>query len=674
MRNILVTNALPYANGHLHLGHMLGYIQSDIWVRYQRMQNNQCYFVCGSDTHGTPVMLKAQKLGIKPEKLVEQMATAHLDDFMDFGISFDNYYSTHHELNRNLVETFYKQLKQANCITTKKIKQAYDPEKDMFLPDRYIKGQCPKCHALDQYGDSCEVCGSTYTTSDVINPISVLTGNTPVYRESTHYFFTLSKWADHLKNWIKNNPNLQPEIVNKLMEWFEAGLQDWDISRDAPYFGFQIPETKNKYFYVWLDAPIGYLASFKDLCNHLGLDFDQFWRKETSNEIYHFIGKDITYFHALFWPAILQAAGYQKPSGIFTNGFLSINGEKMSKSRGTFISARTYLNHLDAEYLKYYFASRLSSGIDDIDLNLQDFVTKVNGDLIGKVINIASRCAGFIHKHFNGRLSAQCMDNTLVEQFINAEKTIAKSYENREFAQAMRQIMALADQANQFIDFHKPWQLIKTEETKNQAHQVCSLGINLFKMLMVYLKPVLPEMVNRAELFLNTGNMEWRHIPELLLAHPINHFRPLLTRIKHQTINDIMAETQKLLNQENQQTNVNAQSTTLSELKSEISAEELAKIDLRIVKILEADYVKGADRLLRLNVDIGDTTKQVFAGIKANYTPTSLIGRYTVMVVNLKPKKMKFGLSEGMILAAEDSSGPCLLSPDENIPPGTRIN
>ena len=544
MREILVTNALPYANGHLHLGHMLGYIQSDIWVRYQKMRGNTCYFVCGSDCHGTPIMLHAKKLGIKPEKLAEDMTASHLSDFVDFEIEFDNYQSTHHPINQKLVEETYLKIQKAGYIKTKSILQSYDPQANIFLPDRYVKGTCPKCKAENQYGDSCEVCGSTYDPTDLIDPISVISGATPTQKESLHYFFTLQDLAEDISDWLKSNKKLQPEVINKLKEWLDGDLKDWDISRDSPYFGYKIPGTEDKYFYVWLDAPIGYLASFKDLCDTIGVDFDHFWKANNKTEVYHFIGKDIIYFHALFWPAILEAAGFRKPSGVFVNGFLTINGAKMSKSRGTFIQAKTYLNYLDPEYLRYYFASKLSSGIDDIDLNLEDFSQKVNADLVGKIVNIASRCAGFISKKFDDILSSNFADEALLNEFINEKGAILKDYENREFAAAIRKIMMLADKANQYIDFHKPWQIAKTEGNTPKVQEICSFGINLFKILITYLKPILPKVASASEQFLNVNDLDWDSINSPLYNHKIEKFKPLLNRIEKEKIDAILADSQ----------------------------------------------------------------------------------------------------------------------------------
>ena len=645
MRKILVTNALPYANGDLHLGHMLGYIQSDIWVRFQKLQGNVCIFVCGSDTHGTPIMLKAKSLGITPEEMVEKYSTNHLKDFSDFEIKFDNYHSTNNDLNKDIVENIYNRLNDKNLISTKDIAQAYDPEANMFLPDRFVKGTCPKCKAEDQYGDSCEVCGATYDPTDLINPKSVISGKTPIQKNSEHYFFDLPALEKNISNWISSNKNLQPEVANKLNEWFEQGLQSWDISRDAPYFGFAIPNTDGKkFFYVWLDAPMGYIASTKDYCNKNNVDFNKYWLAENqeNTELYHFIGKDIIYFHALFWPAILEATDHRTPTSVYANGFLTVNGKKMSKSRGTFIQARTYLDNLDPSYLRYYFASRLTSKIDDIDLNLEEFVTKANSDIVGKVVNIASRCAGFINKKFDATLSSEVFDTDLEKEFSNAHGDITKAFEQREFATAIRLIMGLADKANQFIDFHKPWSLAKEEGQEAKVHQVCSQGINMFKVLVSYLKPIIPSLAEKAQEFLNIEMNNWNDAPIFLKEHKINKFKPLATRIEKEKVDKILEDTQKMLATETP-------------------------------KVIEASHVEGADKLLKLILDLDGETKQVFAGIKSAYTPESLVGKHTVMVANLAPRKMKFGISEGMVLAAGDGKGIYILEPHEGAKAGMRV-
>lgn len=672
MRNILVTNALPYANGHLHLGHMLGYIQSDIWVRFQKLQGNQCHFVCGSDTHGTPIMLKAKQMNIRPEKLVEEMAKSHLEDFNEFEVEFDNYHSTHHKINQEIVSQVYETLKSNNLIESRMIEQAYDPKAEMFLPDRFVKGSCPKCKAEDQYGDSCEVCGATYDPTDLINPISVISGEKPIQKTSEHFFFKLSELSQPLQAWMKGNKALQPEIANKLKEWFEDGLQDWDISRDAPYFGFPIPGTnEQKYFYVWLDAPMGYIASFKDYCNKSGVDFQRFWHSDQS-ELYHFIGKDIVYFHALFWPALLQASGYRTPTSVFANGFLTVNGKKMSKSRGTFISARTYLNHLPAHYLRYYFASKLTPKIDDIDLNFEDFVQKANSDLVGKLVNIASRSAGFIHKKYDGMLSARMLDNALFNEFVEAQEKITLHYEQREFAHVVRIVMGLADKANQFVDTHKPWQLAKEAGNEQLVHDVCSQAINLFKVLIGYLKPIIPALAFKAEGFLRTQISDWNSVTMPLHNHKLAVFTPLVTRIEMQSIENILEDTKKMLAEQNP-TEAKVETKKSLDIAPEIGIDDFMKVDLRVAKIIEAEHVEGADKLLRLVLDIGGETRQVFAGIKSAYAPEDLVGKMTVMVANLAPRKMKFGLSEGMVLAAGDGKGIYILEPHEGAEAGMRV-
>tara|TARA_B100000795_G_scaffold22603_1_gene15051 strand:- start:468 stop:2129 length:1662 start_codon:yes stop_codon:yes gene_type:complete len=544
-RKILVTSALPYANGSIHLGHLVEYIQTDIWVRFQKMQGNECHYVCADDAHGTPIMLRAQSEGIEPEALIANVAKEHQADFKDFSIGFDNFHSTHSDENKALAQQIYLANRDAGHITTRTISQAYDPEKEMFLPDRFIKGECPKCGASDQYGDNCESCGATYTPTDLLNPISAVSGATPVTRESEHYFFKLANFESTLKSWITGG-HLQDEVSNKLNEWLESGLRDWDISRDTPYFGFAIPDAPDKFFYVWLDAPIGYLASFKHYCDRTGVDFDEYMKPDTTTEMVHFIGKDIIYFHALFWPAMLQGANFRLPNNIYAHGFLTVNGKKMSKSRGTFINARTYLNYLNPEYLRYYYAAKLSSGIEDIDLNFEDFQNRINSDLVGKVVNIASRCAGFINKRFEGNLSHSLSEPTLFEEFIGKSASIADKMENREFNHAMREIIGLADKANQYIDEKKPWALAKEEGQEQQVHDICTMGINLFRVLITYLKPVLPETAKQAESFLNISPLQWADIPNPILNHGINKFKPLMTRIesdKIQSIQDDSTET-----------------------------------------------------------------------------------------------------------------------------------
>jgi len=543
-RRILVTSALPYANGELHLGYMLETIQTDIWVRFQKMMGNECHYVCADDAHGTPIMLKADEMGIEPETLIEQVRIRHQADLDDFHIDFSQYHSTHSEENREISELIYNRLNDSGYIKKRVISQAFDPEKEMFLPDRYIKGECPKCGADDQYGDNCEACGATYSTTEIKNARSVISGATPIEKDSEHYFFDLPQFEKELEDWTKAG-HLQEQVTNKLAEWFEQGLQQWDISRDKPYFGFKIPGTEDKYFYVWLDAPIGYMASFKKLCDNSELNFDEFFGRDSDTELYHFIGKDIIYFHALFWPATLMGSNFRTPSGVFAHGFLSVNGRKMSKSRGTFINARTYLENLDPEYLRYYYASKLTAKIDDIDLNLEDFKKRVNSDLVGKVINIASRSASFVVKKYDKELSANCIEKSLYDEFVEAGTDIARHYEARNFSKAMRLIMKLADKANQYIDEKKPWQLAKIEGKEKEVHEITSLAINLFKVLMTYLKPVLPEMAKRSEEFLNVDSLNWSDIQHPLINHKINKFKPLMTRIEDDQI-DQMVESSKV--------------------------------------------------------------------------------------------------------------------------------
>ena len=545
-RKILVTSALPYANGSIHLGHLVEYIQTDIWVRFQKMQGHECHYVCADDAHGTPIMLRAQSEGIKPETLIANIAKEHQTDFKDFSIGFDNFHSTHSDENKALAQQIYLANREAGHITTKTISQAYDPEKEMFLPDRFIKGECPKCGANDQYGDNCEVCGATYAPTDLINPISAVSGVTPITKESEHYFFKLANFESALKSWTTGG-HLQDEVSNKLDEWLESGLRDWDISRDAPYFGFEIPDAPDKFFYVWLDAPIGYLASFKHYCERTGVDFDEYMKPGSTTEMIHFIGKDIIYFHALFWPAMLQGANFRLPNNIYAHGFLTVDGKKMSKSRGTFINARTYLNYLNPEYLRYYYAAKLSSGIEDIDLNLEDFQNRINSDLVGKVINIASRCAGFINKRFEGKLSSSLSEPVLFKQFVDKSTVIADKMENREFGHAMREIIGLADKANQYIDEKKPWALAKEEGHEQQVHDICTMGINLFRVLITYLKPVLPETAKQAETFLNISPLQWADIPNPILSQGINKFKPLMTRVESEKIQSIQEDSKETM-------------------------------------------------------------------------------------------------------------------------------
>ncbi len=666
-RRILVTSALPYANGPIHLGHLVEYIQTDIWVRFQKLRGNECIYVCADDAHGTPIMLKAKQEGISPEQLIERIGKEHRADFADFLIDFDNYYSTHSEENRRFSELIYRRLKEGGHIVRRTITQAYDPEAGMFLPDRFIKGECPRCGAPDQYGDSCEACGATYAPTDLKNAVSAISGAKPVERETEHYFFRLSDFSDMLKGWVNQKDRLQPEIRNKLKEWFQAGLQDWDISRDAPYWGFEIPDAPGKYFYVWLDAPIGYMASFENYCQRSKLSFEEFWDRgaEKETELYHFIGKDIAYFHTLFWPAMLEGAGFRKPSAVWCHGFLTINGQKMSKSRGTFIRARSYLQHLNPEYLRYYFAAKLGSGVDDLDLNLQDFMARVNSDLVGKLVNIASRCAGFINKRFDNRLTDTLPDVDLYDAFIRSGEEIAALYEQREYGHAMREIMALADVANQYIDEQKPWVVVKERGREEEVRAVCSQGINLFRVLVTYIKPVLPHLAKKTEQFLACGDLDWEAIQKPLVAHRILPFKPLLHRVEEHAVNALMEE---------EKTPVTKSDKGKPSTDKTISIEDFSKLDLRIARIIKATPVEGADKLLQLTLDLGEETRNVFAGIKSAYSPEQLEGRLTVMVANLAPRKMRFGVSEGMILAAGPGGEELfLLSPDEGARPGMRV-
>ena len=667
-RKILVTSALPYANGPIHLGHLVEYIQTDIWTRFQKMRGHDCHYVCADDAHGTPIMLRADREGITPEQLITQVEQEHRADFDAFGVAFDHYHSTHSEENKTLASLIYKRLRDGGHINSRSITQAFDPVKNMFLPDRFIKGDCPKCGATDQYGDNCEACGATYSPTELKNAVSAISGEKPIEKDSLHYFFNLADFSNMLNDWTRAG-HLQAEVSNKMAEWLENGLQEWDISRDAPYFGFEIPDAAGKYFYVWLDAPIGYMASCKALCDKQGLDFDSFWGKDSTTELYHFIGKDIIYFHALFWPAMLHGANFRTPSAIFAHGFLTVNGEKMSKSRGTFIKARTYLDHLNPEYLRYYFAAKLSAGIDDIDLSFDDFTQRVNADLVGKVVNIGSRCSGFITKRFDGMLSSECSEPDLFQQFIDVESDIANLYENREFGKAMREIMALADKANQYIDDKKPWLIAKEEGKDLELQQVCSVGLNLFRILVAYLKPVIPVLAANAEQFLNLPAQAWPSDAQPLVIHKINTFIPLMTRVDPEKITAIVEASK-----ENLEKTLHPIAKRYDPIAETIEIDDFTKIDLRIAKIINAESVDGAEKLLHLTVDIGDETRSIFAGIKSAYAPEDLIGKLTVVVANLKPRKMRFGLSEGMVLAAGPGGKDLwVLSPDDGAQAGMRV-
>ena len=743
-RKILVTSALPYANGSIHLGHLVEYIQTDIWVRFQKMQGHIVHYVCADDTHGTPIMLRAEKEGITPEALIDAVHKEHSADFKEFLVEFDNYYSTNSDENKVLSQTIYKKLDANKKIAKKTIEQFYDPVKNMFLPDRFIKGECPKCHAKDQYGDNCEVCGATYNPTELINAYSAVSGAAPVRKETEHYFFKLSECEEFLKTWtrseaLQGKPTLQPEAANKMGEWFENGLNDWDISRDAPYFGFEIPDAPGKYFYVWLDAPIGYMASFKNLCDNPSLqlspargergdaenatdsvpsplmgegqgegehkdkllNFDEYWAKDSKTELYHFICKDILYFHALFWPATLEYSGYRTPTQIFAHGFLTVNGEKMSKSRGTFITARSYLDHIkNPEYLRYYYAAKLNSSMEDIDLSLDDFVARVNSDLVGKYINIASRTAGFINKRFNGELKLSSKNN-VIDEIKAAADSIKESFANREYSKALREIMALTDKANGFVAEQAPWVMAKDETKTAELQMVCSDALEMFRLLTLYLKPVLPKLAAEIEQFLNIQPMLWGAVNTSLTGqHKINEYAHLITRIDPKLIEAMTEANKENLTPSPQPSPARGEgvksvaaaqvvakpansadsipSPLMGEGKGEgayISIDDFTKVDLRIAKIVNAEHVEGAEKLLKLTLDIGEATpRQVFAGIKSAYDPATLIGRNTVMVANLAPRKMKFGMSEGMVLAASDESGgPFILSPDSGAKAGMKV-
>lgn len=668
-RKILVTSALPYVNAKLHLGHMLEYCQTDIWVRFQKLRGHDCIFVCASDSHGTPVMLRAREENIAPEALIERVAAEMKRDFAAFYVEFDNFYTTHSPENEALVGGIYAALQKDGHIVTRTIEQAYDEQEKMFLPDRFVTGTCPRCKSENQSGDSCEVCGATYTTKDLINPVSIVSGTAPVWRESEHYFFKLGDFTDMLRDWMKQ-AELNQNMVSKLEEWFEAGLKDWDISRDAPYFGFRIPGTEDKYFYVWLDAPVGYMASFKHLCDRRDdLEFDDYWKADSSAEVYHFIGKDIVYFHTLFWPAVLSGAGYRTPTSVFAHGFLTIDGQKMSKSRGTGISAKTLHTHLNPTYLRYYYAAKLGPTLSDIDLNLDDFVAKVNADLVGKFVNIGSRCDRFISKHFDNMLAAELPDPALYNEFAQAGDEIAGYFEQREYSKAIRLIMALTDKANQYIEENKPWVLIKDDAKSASVQAICTQGLNLFRALAIYLAPVMPEIAEKTRRWLGESDWSWESVRTPLLGRKISTYEPLLTRIDKKLINKMIEETK------NSAATENAAEKEAAKPKDDfISIDDFMKVDLRIARIAEARPVEGADKLLQLTLDLGDGERNVFAGIKSAYDPESLQGKLVVVVANLQPRKMRFGVSEGMVLAAGPGGEDIfLLSPDTGAEPGMRV-
>ncbi|WP_378005966.1 methionine--tRNA ligase [Aeromonas jandaei] len=671
-RKMLVTCALPYANGSIHLGHMLEHIQADIWVRYQRMRGHQVHFICADDAHGTPIMLKAQQMGITPEEMIAAVSKEHQADFAGFNISFDNYHSTHSDENRELAELIYGRLKNGGFIKSRTISQLFDPEKSMFLPDRFVKGTCPKCKSPEQYGDNCDSCGATYSPTELIDPKSAVSGATPVMKDSEHFFFDLPQFEKWLAEWVRGSGAIQEEMANKMQEWFESGLQQWDITRDAPYFGFEIPGAPGKYFYVWLDAPIGYMASFKNLCNKRGdIDFDSYWKADSDAELYHFIGKDIAYFHCLFWPSMLEGANFRKPTKVNVHGYVTVNGAKMSKSKGTFIKASTYLNHLDPECLRYYYAAKLNSRIDDLDLNLEDFVQRVNADVVNKLVNLASRNAGFIAKRFGGKLAATCAEPELYAEFANARTAIAEAYESREFSRAIREIMALADKANRYVDDKAPWVIAKQEGADDELQAVCSVGINLFRVLMAYLKPVMPLLAERAEAFL-AETLSWDGIEMPLVDHTVAPFKALFSRIEPAKIEAMIeASKEDLAKEQAPKVSGPLADDPISET---ITYDDFAKIDLRVALIKKAEAVPEAEKLLKLQLDIGGETRQVFAGIKSAYNPEDLEGKLTVMVANLAPRKMRFGMSEGMVLAAGPGGKDLwILEPQEGAQPGMRV-
>ena len=682
-RKILVTSALPYANGSIHLGHMVEHIQTDVWVRFQKLRGHECYYCCADDTHGTPVMLAAQKQGIAPEDMIAKVREEHLADFTGFNIGYDNYYSTHSPENKQFSQDIYRALKANGKIESRVIEQLFDPEKQMFLPDRFVKGECPKCHAQDQYGDNCEVCGTTYSPTELINPYSAVSGAKPELRESEHFFFKLGECADFLKAWTSGNnphdgkPHLQPEALNKMKEWLGEGeettLSDWDISRDAPYFGFEIPDAPGKYFYVWLDAPVGYMASFKNLCDRIGIDFDEYFKADSQTEMYHFIGKDILYFHALFWPAMLHFSGHRAPTGVYAHGFLTVDGQKMSKSRGTFITAKSYLEQgLNPEWMRYYIAAKLNSKIEDIDLNLQDFISRVNSDLVGKYVNIAARASGFIAKRFEGRLK-DVSGSALLAKLAAESDTIAEQYENREYARALRDIMALADIVNEYVDANKPWELAKQEGQDARLHEVCSELINAFTMLTAYLAPVLPKVAENAAKFLNLEAITWANTRETLGEHAINKYEHLMQRVEQKQVDDLI--------EANKQSIAAAAAPAAEESKYEKVAEQASfddfmKIDMRVAKVLNCEAVEGSTKLLKFDLDFGFEKRIIFSGIAASYpNPAELNGRMVIAVANFAPRKMaKFGVSEGMILSAATAEGNLkLLDVDAGAQPGDKV-
>ncbi|MFS6937780.1 methionine--tRNA ligase [Neisseria animaloris] len=690
-RKILVTSALPYANGSIHLGHMVEHIQTDIWVRFQKLRGHQCHYCCADDTHGTPVMLAAQKQGMKPEDMIAKVREEHLADFTGFHIGYDNYYSTHSPENKQLSEQIYLALKANGKIESRVIEQLFDPEKNMFLPDRFVKGECPKCHAKDQYGDNCESCGTTYSPTELINPYSAVSGATPVLKESEHFFFKLGECADYLKEWTSGSttlsdgriqPHLQPEALNKMNEWLGGGengettLSDWDISRDAPYFGFEIPGAPGKYFYVWLDAPVGYMASFKNLCDRTGLNYDEYFQAGSQTEMYHFIGKDILYFHALFWPAMLKFSGHRAPTGVFAHGFLTVDGQKMSKSRGTFITAKSYLDGgLNPEWMRYYIAAKLNSKIEDIDLNLNDFIARVNSDLVGKYVNIAARASGFIAKRFEGRLK-DVSGSPLLQKLAAERDNIAADFEHREYAKALREIMALADAVNEYVDANKPWELAKQEGQEARLHEVCSELINAFKILTIYLAPVLPKVAERTAAFLNLDGLHWADAATVLPeGHTINQYSHLMQRVEQKQVDDLIEANKQSIQTASTEA-APAETNQYAPVAEQASFDDFMKIDMRVAKVLNCEAVEGSTKLLKFDLDFGFEKRIIFSGIAASYpNPAELNGRMVIAVTNFAPRKMaKFGVSEGMILSAAAADGKLkLLDVDAGAQPGDKV-
>ncbi len=666
MRRILVTSALPNANGAMHLGHLFEHIQTDIWVRFQRMMGNECYYVCADDAHGTATMLAAERAGTTAEAMIESFRREHAEDFRRFLVGHDNYHSTHSAENEHFTAAIYERLAADGRTFTAEVEQLYDAERKLFLADRFVKGTCPRCGEEDQYGDNCQECGATYDATELGEPRSLLSDATPELRSSDHYFFDLAQFSDFLKDWTASDA-VQPEVANKLAEWLTGGLKAWDISRDGPYFGFTIPGAEDKYFYVWMDAPIGYMASFQNLCERTeGLEFDDFWAADSEAEVHHFIGKDIINFHCLFWPAVLRGASYRTPTKVHTHGFITVDGVQMSKSRGTFINAGTYLRHLDPEYLRYYYATKLAANTDDVDISLDDFVQRVNSDLVGKVVNIASRCAGFIHRGFDGVLSTRVHNEALWDAVAQARHRLAEHYERGDFGRAVREITALADRANQYIAEHEPWKHVNDPERREEVQGVCSLGINVFRALVVYLKPILPAMAAKAEAFLKVEPLAWEDAGTPLVAHEIGRFKPLFTRIDRKDVDKVVAATK-----------AQAEAEAADEAEDDgalVSIDDFAKIDLRVAKVLDASFVDGADKLIELRLDLGGTQRTVFAGVRKAYDPHTLVGRLVVVVANLAPRKMRFGTSEGMVLAAGPGGEDIfLVSPDDGAEPGMQV-